>query len=986
MDDNTKVMLKLATLLAQQNNARVNNTPEQNPLTELATQLLMNSANETLAIPTSMQLNPAKQPQPQHDNHNSNSYATQAMTTQPMDTSNHIEDTYETSHNQRVGEGDIKPITNQTPEVAKDMINLAPPVNRNSYGIVSPAIGDSSESYPLSKDDFNSKPTNSLLNPSTMNQDMFTSSDCRDSYTGNRGNLFPSSSSSNRDTYTAASVVNDAQQPLDRNSLTTSTTSLDRETFCNSIASQDNFNLSRDNNTSMTPVTCDAFSSNCSVTRDSSFSDNSSILRDSPINREAYNTNNLMMNQDNYLNVNINRGSFHSNTESFPMNSPNRSEETVNMMRNDLSNNSINRMQEDLSIDHDDDGMDSMSNINSSMCNINSSASEMPMNSNNCAYYKRPIQGEKGRSYPQPVMLRSRPRPAKERSKRGPKEKDYFRTAFFCLPSVTSRLPRFTSADPREQELVYEYQKKGYGFPAKDFFEGKPQKTYIRLSHDEESFRCFLLSIYPKLEGKYYELYRIDRQRNLVRIEAKTPRGIKNAKYQGTIIILPYPEASNPPSAVVHNPSSLGEFPNQLIEKSIDDIDDIDEEEGSFIQSPSISGSTPQQSPAVLQANEIATYNKEESYQNFPPSPERDIKPFQKFETEHSEFFQRISLIKQTLSETRNLKMDKRSIVGNLLELYRCEQTICNYDIRVTFNNDHNLSSSNDPAFQTRHMFCIFWKKIFDKNFVGNMEFYPVINPEADEDMFEVLGRILAHGLILCNYWPIQFALSSATFMLSNECSNELTLKSFINCLSGFEQRVVECAIQESQSQTSERYIPLDLKKDLSAFLWMYGCEMDKSRHFSDILLCIAKSLLIYQPYWALVKLKEGMDHCCSRIFMACSQSDVQSLYQALTPDASQMCKLIKYEYSLDDNQEIEKGLQTYLEKLLWELCSAELSNLLQQWTGVNCMSQQTLFVKFVSGVENVHFENYKCLLRIPRKSITFEEFKKLIKLVLDDT
>lgn len=78
------------------------------------------------------------------------------------------------------------------------------------------------------------------------------------------------------------------------------------------------------------------------------------------------------------------------------------------------------------------------------------------------------------------------------------------------------------------------------GFPAKDFFEGKPQKTYIRLSHDEESFRCFLLSIYPKLEGKYYELYRIDRQRNLVRIEAKTPRGIKNAKYQGTIIILPY--------------------------------------------------------------------------------------------------------------------------------------------------------------------------------------------------------------------------------------------------------------------------------------------------------------------------------------------------------------------------------------------------------------------------------------------------------------
>ena len=501
MDDNTKVMLKLATLLAQQNNARVNNTPGQNPLTELATQLLMNSANETLAIPTSMQCNSAKQQQQQQDNHNSNTYATQVMTnSQNIDTSNHIADAYNTSHNQRV-EVNIKPITNKTTEdisintsVAKDIITLTPPVNRDSYGIVSSAIGNR-ESFspvnrenfsvhsPVLKDSFNGSVTNSLLNTSNMNRDMFTvaSSGCRDSYTTtstvNRGNVFPVTSSANRDTYTTSTVGNNATQQslmptVNRDSFSTS---LNRDGYCNSVLNRDNFNLSRDTNNSVCPDTRDSFSTNCSVTRDS-FTDNSPIIRDSfpitsPINRETYTGTSMT-----YPTTSVNRGSFSSlgteEQESFTMNSPNRVQEgtsinTVNMMRNDITNNSsLNRVQDEMAINRVDDVVvSSISNMNTPMCSMSSMtpSSEMPVNSNNCAYYKRPIQGEKGRSYPQPVILRSRPRPAKERSKRGPKEKDYFRTAFFCLPSVTARLPRFTSADPREQELVYEYQKKGYG-------------------------------------------------------------------------------------------------------------------------------------------------------------------------------------------------------------------------------------------------------------------------------------------------------------------------------------------------------------------------------------------------------------------------------------------------------------------------------------------------------------------------------------------
>ncbi|GAB1605396.1 uncharacterized protein LOC115221967 [Argonauta hians] len=1054
MDDNTKVMLKLATFVAQQN-SRVNNTGSQNPLTELATQLLMNSASETLAIPTSLQSHPAKQLPPSHQPVNSTSsiFEPQAapVPISQNTSSNHMNNNNNGNNNFSVNasslqgnltnsKGALPPprtanemMTSLNNSSSKDMMQVASPINRDSFNVMSPVMDQENfspinrDSYSISgRDTFNVTTANSYVINSPMNHNTFTTSSTvnQDSFTispainrdpfpsvTSSGNSLSSSPATNRemlgvmpsvnqDTFSSASPVN-------------------RETYPTNLAmNRDTFSVNRDSMaTGNCPETRDGFTSDCSTTR-------VSFSMASPRNRENY-PSTTVIGRDSYsVTSPVNSDSYGSGMpashESYTISSPsNRISEdsamnSLNMMPGDMSRNAaLTRVTDEINMNAVEEMVvtssgssssssvgvggsihSSLGSVNSSLpCNMssmNTSTGEVHLNSsNNCAYYKRPIQGEKGRSYPQPVILRSRPRPVKERSKRGPKEKDYFRTAFFCLPNVTARLPRFTSSDPREQDLVYSYQKQGYGFPAKDYFEGKPQKTYIRLSHDEESFRCFLLSIYPKLEGKYYELYRIDRQRNLVRIEAKTPRGIKNTKYQGTIIILPYSEVSNPPSAVVYNPSSIGDIPVQLCNDSMENVNDTNEcEEEGMITSPSICGSTPQQSPFMPPNHEVNTYDHKESLQLSPPSPERDIKPFQRFDSENSELFQRISLIKQTLSETRNLKMDKRSIVGNLLELYRSEHTICNYDIRVTFNNDPNLTLSNDPSFQTRHMFCVFWKKIFNNNFVGNEEFYPVISPEAEDDMFEILGRILAHGLILCNYWPTQFSLASATYMLCEGCSDDLILKSFTNCLSGFEQRIVVSALMESRSHVGEPSFSSTLQTNLLAFLWTNGCcQMEHPSQLPSVLLNIAKSFLIYQPYWALVKLKKGMEHCCNRIFNDCLQSDVEGLYKTLAPEPSQICSLVKYEFSQEESlQEIEKTLQTYLEKLLWELSLVELADLLQLWTGVNCLSQQALFVKFVSPADQLMFQNHKSLLRIPRKIQTFNEFKESIQLFLDGT
>jgi hypothetical protein len=48
------------------------------------------------------------------------------------------------------------------------------------------------------------------------------------------------------------------------------------------------------------------------------------------------------------------------------------------------------------------------------------------------------------------------------------------------------------------------------------------------------------VAISNQLANRYYDIYKIDKQRRLLRIDTLTPRAIKDMKYQGSLIIIPY--------------------------------------------------------------------------------------------------------------------------------------------------------------------------------------------------------------------------------------------------------------------------------------------------------------------------------------------------------------------------------------------------------------------------------------------------------------
>ena len=82
------------------------------------------------------------------------------------------------------------------------------------------------------------------------------------------------------------------------------------------------------------------------------------------------------------------------------------------------------------------------------------------------------------------------------------------------------------------------------GYPAQDYINGIPRKTALCLSFSPEKFHNFMVAIYPKLEDRMYDMYRIDKTRRLIRIEVKSPRELKDMKYQGSVIIIPYVSSS----------------------------------------------------------------------------------------------------------------------------------------------------------------------------------------------------------------------------------------------------------------------------------------------------------------------------------------------------------------------------------------------------------------------------------------------------------
>lgn len=556
----------------------------------------------------------------------------------------------------------------------------------------------------------------------------------------------------------------------------------------------------------------------------------------------------------------------------------------------------------------------------------------------------------------------------KDKKKRGPKEKETFAVFIYCLPDKNSKLPKFSSLDPTERALVDQHQLEGYGYPTQDYINGIPRKTQLCLTFDDSHFQGYMVSLYPNLKGRFYDLYRIDKTRRLIRVDARSPRQLKDMKYQGSLIVIPYDAPEEKPAPVIHrnfdevyNGNSGTSYGNPL----------------AFMQNFNIPLTTlfdtVAEPPGMtsIKSEVVPLTNGQVS-----PCSNSDIKDVVENPFDDVKILQIANAMREKLKPAKRIHIKPETLLTDVLAAYREDSTLEQHKISVSFHvkGYHNESvSQHDDDIDAGFLFVMFWEEAFSRHFDGYQEVFPVIDPSIFDDFFKLCGRILVHGLILSNYLPTQFSQACMTCVFTGECSDKLAHRSLYKCMSETERDVVETAISEERSGFETFTFKID--KCIRIVLGRYGCKkIPEPYELNTSMSHIAKSFLIRQPYWALTQIREGLNQSeldCTGF----TESDVNHLYRMLSPDVPSILERVTYITSDCELYDLEDRVKVMFEQYLHRLSKSELVKLLIQWSGYDCLCFPKLTVKFTdTDSKSMVFSNKEKLLCLPTSCTSLEE------------
>ncbi|XP_052810194.1 uncharacterized protein LOC128238376 isoform X2 [Mya arenaria] len=548
----------------------------------------------------------------------------------------------------------------------------------------------------------------------------------------------------------------------------------------------------------------------------------------------------------------------------------------------------------------------------------------------------------------------------KDKKKRGPKEKDTFAVFMYCLPDKNSKLPKFSSLDPIERALVDQHQQEGYGYPSLDYINGIPRKTQLCLSFDEAAYRAYMVTLYPRLGGRRYDMYRIDKTRRLIRVEARSPRQLKDMKYQGSLIIIPYDEADDRPAPVIHRNfddvysgngvgtcSSLGN-PLNLIQNFNIPLPSLPEgteviNHKPEVRRPTIASQTMTSSlKSDVSLQTKASMNGDGSHSDMDvDKTTAATSPGQLIES--TKLLKRAFESRSSLKSVKKIQVKAESIFTDLLNAYREDETLETHRLVVCIQDECGLPVSDTS---NSSVLVAFWDEAFKKHFTGNHHLVPTLDPSAGEDLFQIFGRVLVHGLIQESYLPLCFSPACLSFILANTCSDQLSLSSFYQAMSKTEREVLLAALAEAKLGL-ENFSPR-IDRSIKTVLGSYGCkQLPQTYDLDSSIPNIAKSFLLHRPYWALCQIQEVF--CQSEIDISgITEDDIIQVYKVLSPDVPSLLLRLKYIFSeADDERESEEKVKDIFEEYLHKLSETEVQKLLQHWCGYDCLCVELLSVRF---------------------------------------
>lgn len=338
----------------------------------------------------------------------------------------------------------------------------------------------------------------------------------------------------------------------------------------------------------------------------------------------------------------------------------------------------------------------------------------------------------------------------------------------------------------------------------------------------------------------------------------------------------------------------------------------------------------------------------------------------------------RASQAKEKLHSAKEVLVRPESIVADLINAYREDEDLENHHLKVILQDDSDPQNQEVLAFGS--LLSMFWEEAFKKHFTGNHHLVPVLDPYCGEDLFQVLGRILVHGVILENYIPLRISPACLSFILANTCSIQLSLSSFYQVMSKTEREVLLAALAEAKLGV-DNFSPR-VERSLKTVLGSYGCKcLPMPYDLDNSVPNIARSFLLHQPYWALCQIQETF--CQSDLDIAgITEEDIMQVYNVLSYDVPSILQRIVYNFSKEDDLEsTEVKVKDMLEEFLHKLSNAAIQKLLQHWCGYDCLCVDKLNVTFNNKEQDSDnlFDPKTNTMHLPAAVTSVDELSQMI-------
>ncbi|XP_063404554.1 uncharacterized protein LOC134688018 [Mytilus trossulus] len=296
--------------------------------------------------------------------------------------------------------------------------------------------------------------------------------------------------------------------------------------------------------------------------------------------------------------------------------------------------------------------------------------------------------------------------------------------------------------------------------------------------------------------------------------------------------------------------------------------------------------------------------------------------------------------IREGLLPAINVTIRREDIIQDVLTTYREHPDIIHHHINCTFVGEENAL---DLEGVTREMFSVFFMAVIMKFFIGNQHKLPRVDARTlFNGTLQVIGKIISHAYVLCNYLPQGISPLLYIFAGNGIYTDELLLQTFSSFITETDSNLVNHLL----SNTNWDGLHAEIVNLISTY---GGFEVPTKANVKQTILDLAKINMTVIPCVPISKIKVGMD-CYHLLWNGVTEHVIINLMNQYKPTHLKVINLISYTTSDDPTLcSLEEKVKTYFERFIRSLSNQQLLHFLKFWTSSDILCIPRLYVSFNS-------------------------------------